>query len=396
MGARMFSVNMGGPADLAGRAAILARRGDRGHAIHGPYEPVRPGGYRVDFALALADASARGADGGDPVCATLDVTAHSGAVRLASREVRRSELSTEPRTFALSFMLREFRTLEFRVHAAGAVDFIAAAPALVELGPVVGPVPPVDPLADDPDPVALHHQVRAVLRLLRPQRARGFGKVRLGRRGDGGYVCLDDFAGLDAALSFGINDDVSWDRDAADRGLVVHQFDHTVDDPAPDDRRMVFNKTMIAPEPGPGAATLGELVRLHDRGASRPNLLLKMDIEGWEWAMVEATPSHELARFSQIACELHYFQGLAELDHRRTVFRALTKLHELYGVVHVHANVAGGIGNHGNVVVPNVLEVTFANRALYALEDTDELFPGPLDDCCDPNQPDMFLGSFRF
>ena len=57
-------------------------------------------------------------------------------------------------------------------------------------------------------------------RLLRPQQARGVKKVRLGASNDCGYVCLDDFDGLEAALSLGIAAEVSWDAEMADRGLV--------------------------------------------------------------------------------------------------------------------------------------------------------------------------------
>ena len=389
----MFSDRIGTPATLAGREALLVAEGDRGHAVYGPYEHVRPGVFRVDYDLALAGSPA---PGGDPVVARIDVTAYDGRVGLAARELRASELGRDPRTFSLTFTLREFRSLEYRVDAAGAAAFLVGNPRLVRFGPVTDEAPPADPLEETPDPIEKHRQMRAVLSLLRPQRAVGFRKIRLGHPGDGGYVCIDDFAGLDTALSFGINDDISWDLDAAARGMTIHQFDHTVDDPAPDDGRMIFSKKMIAPAADANSVTLSDLIRSHDKGRDRPNMMLKMDIEGWEWPVRGATPAEELSRFSQIVCELHYFQGLAEPDYRRKIYEGLRRLHESYAVVHVHANIVGGISNVGNVIFPNVLEATFANRALYDLEDTDELFPSPLDICCDPNQADMFLGSFRF
>ena len=389
----MFSDTLGVHTSLAQRDAIRVPRGRRGHAIYGPYEHVRAGMFRVEFDLKLAEPAPVG---DDPVCASLDVTAHDGMVQLAVRELRASDLAMQPRTFSIEFTLREFRALEYRVYMTGIAAVIAAEPRLTRLGPVIDEAPPADPYEDTPDPVEQHRQMRVVLRLLRPQRAKGFAKVRLGQPGDGGYVCVDDFRGLDIALSLGINDDVSWDRDAAERGLTIHQFDHTVDDPAPDDHRMIFSKTMISSEAGPGKATLAHLIQAHDKGAARPNMILKMDIEGCEWEAIEATSADELSRFSQIVCELHYFQGLAEPDYRRRIYDGLRKLHQHYGLVHVHANIVGGISNVGNVIFPNVLEATFANRAIYDLEDTDELFPSPLDICCDPGQPDLFLGSFRF
>lgn len=153
---------------------------------------------------------------------------------------------------------------------------------------------------------------------------------------------------------------------------------------------------MIAPDRGPDRETITDLVRRHDKGAVRPNIFLKMDIENAEWPAILATDQAELSRFSQIVCELHYFQGLADATHRSAVFEALSRLNEDYAVVHIHANNYAGWVDLANVLIPCVLEVTFANRALYKFEDTHELYPSPLDASCDAGRPDMFLGSFRF
>lgn len=372
---------------------LRTRRGETGHAVYGPYAHTQPGTYRVDFELALLD---RMADA-DAVCATLDVTAHNGMATLASKTLHVRELGKGLARFSLGFTLREFRSLEYRVFVTGAAELLVAGnPQVTRLSDPEGEEPPADPREDTADPVELHRQVRAVLRLLRPQRVRGFRKVRLGNISDGGYVCIDDFAGLDTALSFGINDDITWDSAAADRGLRIYQFDHTVEDPAPDDGRMIFAKKRIAAEAGEGAESIANLVKAHDRGLARPNMILKMDIESAEWDVLIATSPEDVSRFSQILCELHNLQDLDRVEWRRKIFDCFSKLHKHYAVVHVHANICGGISNMGNVIFPNVIEVTFANRAIYEVEDTDELFPGPLDVSCDANQPDMFLGSFRF
>jgi hypothetical protein len=40
---------------------------------------------------------------------------------------------------------------------------------------------------------------------------------------------IDDFGGVRAALSIGIGEEISWDMDMGRRGVVVFQFDHTID-----------------------------------------------------------------------------------------------------------------------------------------------------------------------
>lgn len=246
------------------------------------------------------------------------------------------------------------------------------------------------------DVFELQDQIRNTLRLLRPQTAKGHHKARFGSDGDGGYIHLDDFEGLDIAVSMGIEHNIAWDRQVADRGLTVHQFDHTVDAPAPNDPRMIFNKTMIAPENGPGQESLESIVRRLDKGATRPNMMLKMDIECAEWAIIEATSLDAISRFSQISCELHYFEAISDLSWRQAFFRCLRKIAKFYAPIHVHANNYAGYSMIMNVPVAHVLEVTFANRSIYEFEDCEETFPGPLDLPCNPNIPDIYLGSFRY
>ena len=244
--------------------------------------------------------------------------------------------------------------------------------------------------------IELHAQIRHTLRLLRPMKAKRINKARFGSPNDGGYVHLEDFTGLDTAISLGINDNISWDLEMAARGLTVYQFDHTVDDPAPEDPRMVFHKTMIAPEAGEGRDTLEAIVQRWDKGNEQPNMILKMDIEDWEWVVLEATSLEAISRFSQITCEMHYFEAIGDLRWRQLFFRGLRKLSKFYAPIHIHANNYAALSVIANVPVPNVIEVTFANRAVYEFEETDELFPGPLDAPCNNNRPDTFLGSFRY
>lgn len=246
------------------------------------------------------------------------------------------------------------------------------------------------------DSFALQTQIRNTLRLLRPQRAIGHTKRRFGAKGDGGYIHLDDFEGVDAAVSLGIDHNITWDREIADRGLTIHQYDHTVDDPAPDDDRMVFNQLMIAPKEDIGATTLSAIVKKLDKQHERPNLFLKMDIDSWEWATLDATDLDTICRFSQITGEFHYFEAIGELPWRQKFFRCLRKLSKFYAPIHIHANNYAAMPLIANVPVPCVLEITFANRALYQFEDSDELFPTDLDVPCDPAVPDHFLGAFRY
>jgi hypothetical protein len=369
------------------------RLGESGHAVFGPYVGMTSGVYEVEFTVALSPGQALA----DDICAILDVAIHDGERTLAQVELRPSDLSDDVRVFKLLFVLREMGRLEFRVATNGSAKMLVGPdPSCVRVSGVLDEAPDEELSKHTPDKEVLALETRRILAKLRPYALTEHKKVRLGNQTDGGYVCVDDFENIDTAFSFGINDDISWDRDAADRGLTIYQFDHTVSDPAPHDQRMIFEPKRIDEHSDDHNQALGDLIRRHDKGRERPNIILKMDIEGSEWSVLGATSSQELSRLAWIVCELHYFQGLAQLSYRERIDRALGKLHEHFAVVHVHANVWGGISNIANLVIPNVIEVLLVNRSHYHVKETDELFPTPLDKSCDLTQPDFYLGGFRF
>ncbi|MFV0280965.1 MAG: hypothetical protein ACK5JM_09450 [Rhodoblastus sp.] len=237
--------------------------------------------------------------------------------------------------------------------------------------------------------------VLATMRLLEPRRVEEAVKARFGSVHDGGYVMLDDFSDLNMALSFGVSVDDSWDLEIARRGVRVLQFDHTIDAAPSSHELLQFHKTMIAASPGPGRETLSNLVRTHSR-PGRPDILLKIDIEGDEWSVFAETPIEEIGRCAQILCEFHDLRLLCNEDVMRKVRGVFEKLTSRFAVAHVHANNCGPLCNVANVPVPDVLEILYVNRERYRTAATDELFPTALDAPNRPSMPDIYLGSFRY
>jgi tetratricopeptide (TPR) repeat protein len=231
-------------------------------------------------------------------------------------------------------------------------------------------------------------------RMLEPKQALGCKKLRVGRDRDGGYVLVDDFSGIDGALSFGIKDDASWDLDIAQRNIPVHQFDHTIDNPPMEHPLIHFHKVRIAETDSPDAACLDTLVDTLLANSKRA--LLKIDIEGDEWGMFGAASPRSLERFTQIACEFHDLGRLTNPVWYQRYFAAIKKLKEQFEVVHVHGNNYMTFMCMANVLLPAVLEVTFANRKHYRFGESNEIFPTPLDRPNFPDAPDLHLGCFKF
>ena len=84
------------------------------------------------------------------------------------------------------------------------------------------------------------------LRMIKPKKVEYFEKARIGNAGDGGYIMLDDFNGIEAAYSLGINDDVSWDLNIARLGIDIFQYDHTIDKLPEENSRFHWFRTGIS------------------------------------------------------------------------------------------------------------------------------------------------------
>lgn len=400
-----------------GAPGIAAPKGRRGCALYGPYREMTAGHIRVAFHIVPFGPPP--AD--DAIVAYVDVVGDVGQRYFAADFVLASELN-ETGSVTLDAALPETSVVEYRVHPTGVLALFVGDPPGVsyidegsfiegrltkasgaEIGRIalsygerledllsyVGPPPSLDERE-------LGRILRGALQLLRPHRVLGWEKERIGSKSDGGYVCVPDFDGVDAILSLGVSDNVDFDESVAARGVTVYQYDHTVDDPRPHDARLVFHKTMIGVQDNGMSETLSTLIRRHDRGDRELNLVLKIDIEGWEWPVFDMTDETDLGRIRQITGEFHAFEFVRFPVWRERMLRVLSKIARKFVLVHVHGNNCAPTTLVDGVSLPNVMELTFVNRMSYETEPSGELFPSALDAACDPTSPDYSLGAFIF
>ena len=206
---------------------------------------------------------------------------------------------------------------------------------------------------------------------------------------------LDDFSGISAALSLGIGTDVTWDIAIADKGIKVMQYDANIDKPPVQHDRFTFRRAKIVPVTStcPSEITIDAILSYLD---SPIDLLLKMDIEGDEWKVIDALDVATIARFRQIVCEFHNLAFFGDPTWRAAAYRTVEKLCKTHCVIHVHGNNCDQLVLVGSKLVPNVIELTFVRRDTYEISASRTVFPTELDSPNDATAPDIFLGSFRF
>ena len=256
------------------------------------------------------------------------------------------------------------------------------------------------------DPDRLHalpeyRRVREVTQLLKASRVEGIPFTRFGSEADGGYVMLDSLRPPEvmAGYSIGIGTEISWDLAVAKRGIELVLYDHTVAGPPQTVPGARFVRQGICgTAAAPGRRTLAEMIA--DNGhEGRSDLVLKMDAEGAEWEVLDEVRSDTLGQFAQIAIEFHRMAKVLHAQGHAEVVAAISKLAHTHVPVHAHGNNCRLPVWIGDLVLPDVLEVSWVRRADYEgrIVPRTESFPTDDDRPNLAHRPDLFLGwTFSF
>ena len=238
--------------------------------------------------------------------------------------------------------------------------------------------------------------VRA-LSLLQPVDGIGLQKCRVGNVFDGGYVISDDLSPVHAVYSFGIGGEVSFDLAIAEVGIPVFQFDHTVDGPPTPNPMFHFSKAGLGSVDDPASAiyTLEHHLRAGNH-IGRTDLLLKVDIEGAEFAAIAAAGPGLMRSFRQIVAEIHWLHRLADPAYRAEFSQAMRCLLDGFHLVHVHGNNCCPVVVVGGLPVADVLELTFVRKDLCSGTPSQTVYPTCLDYPNNHLQPDLLLWFFPF
>jgi hypothetical protein len=234
------------------------------------------------------------------------------------------------------------------------------------------------------------------LSLLRPYDLANGAKLRLGRSGDGGYVLARQ--PLPSTLySFGVGDEVSFEFQLADGGCRGYLFDHTVDGLPREHPNLQFSKEGVGAL-GAGGGPLAPIADYLRRNGDehRTDLLLKLDVEGSEYAVMASTPDGTLRSFEQVVLEIHDLRKLAEPEFCEAFFRVFERLNGIFTLCHVHANNCAPLLFVEGFPVADVLELSYVRNDLAERMPSATGYPTFLDCANDPDRPDVNLFFFPF
>jgi len=224
----------------------------------------------------------------------------------------------------------------------------------------------------------------------------GVELLRIGGTGDGGYFMIVNkdgyFSANRIAYSLGIAQDVSWDKSLAQKGYDIFQYDHSIRKLPEENSRFHWERIGITGGIEQGRMRkLGTLIKKNGH-TGVDGMILKCDIEGYEWEMFDSLKEEQVKCFDQIVIELH---GLVTGGNKDQIIRVLKRLAITHCPIHIHANNNGVVNYCGDMVTPDLLEVTFINKEKYNFIKNDCIFPLFTDRANTLEKQDVILGKWN-
>jgi hypothetical protein len=229
-----------------------------------------------------------------------------------------------------------------------------------------------------------------LVKMLKPHYL-GFNLIRLGRGCDGGYLLPDDLEGIHYCFSPGVSNVVDFEKDLLERGIFSFLADYSVDGPPPSLKNFHFEKKYVDVIDTEHTITLQSWITQRAPNGCRGDLLLQMDIDGGEFAVLLSTPMEILQRFRILLVEFHSLHKIANPEQFILMQKTFTKLLCAFDVAHVHPNNICGSVFIGGLEVPRILEITFLRKDRTRQKRSVEKAPHDLDRKNVPDREDLIL-----
>jgi hypothetical protein len=202
--------------------------------------------------------------------------------------------------------------------------------------------------------------------------------IRLGPAADGGYLLPDDLQGIEACFSPGVSVLSGFEKDCAQRGMKVFLADRSVEQPAETHPLFHFTRKHIGVTSDAEFMTMDDWVRTSLPG-SQADLLLQIDIEGYEYETFLGLSDALARRFRIIAAEFHELDQLWNQPFFRLASRAFDKILQTHSCVHIHPNNCAGTLLKDGLMIPHAAEFTFLRNDRIVDPDYASEFPHPSD-----------------
>ena len=211
----------------------------------------------------------------------------------------------------------------------------------------------------------------SIYQLLKPKSVVGKKKIRIGSKEDGGYILLDDFENIRITYSFGIDHEISFDKDLADKNIDIFMYDHSIEKLPFYNKKFHWKKIGLTEKKNysNNMKTFKELLQENGH-TNEKNMILKIDIDGGEWNIFSDIDNEILLQFKYIVVEFH-FNDLCISQYQK-VFKKLNKNHQIF---HLHCNNYDSIIKFDGCYICKALEISYIIKENNSFIKFNDFFP---------------------
>lgn len=211
----------------------------------------------------------------------------------------------------------------------------------------------------------------------------GIDLIRAGSNADGGYLIPNDLNGIEYCFSPGVSNLADFESQLADLNIRSFLADYSVASLPLERPEFTFDKKFLGSSNRDPFFTLSAWKEKYLKGYAG-DLLLQMDIEGYEYETILSTPETLLDQFRIIIIEFHELDKLFDAFDFTLISSCFEKLLQFFYVVHIHPNNTSEVVTRGEIAIPAVMEFTFLNKRRAKRTSAQSAFPHPLDADCGP------------
>jgi hypothetical protein len=196
----------------------------------------------------------------------------------------------------------------------------------------------------EPQTAAVAQQRLALFTLLQPVALANCQLERFGESNDGGYLmCANLLSDVQSGYSYGISGYDGWGCEISRKyDVKVHQYDcFNTTEPTCLFGDTVFHAECVGDttetiEGRPFETVTNQITR---NGDKVKRLVVKIDVEGAEWASLLATPDETLRRIDQMVIEFHWAENeTSDWVNDERYVRLVMRLRQFFEVAHIHYN----------------------------------------------------------
>ncbi len=210
-------------------------------------------------------------------------------------------------------------------------------------------------------PTVNYNKILNLIEKIKPKDL-GYNLVRIGPKGDGGYLIPDILDQIEECFSPGVGSITGFEEHLCKKNIQVFMADNTVDKPLINYKNFNFTNKNIGSFNDDKVMTLDSWI--NNKSKNSKNLLLQMDIEGHEYNSLSSLSEENLNKFKVLIIEFHFFDQVITNYGYNVILDTMSKLTKYFDVAHIHPNNCCGYFKIKDLIIPNVIEITFLNKSL--------------------------------